>query len=63
MKTPRSGQFCVINKVLYRATKRTSGCNGCALDNFVSCPNIQDSRKPPSPILECELNNIILKKV
>lgn len=62
MKTPKAGQICNINGVLYRARKRTNGCHGCALDNFISCPNIQDSRKPNGPVLECELNNIILTK-
>lgn len=63
MKTPRAGQFCTINGVLYRATKRKNGCTGCALDNFVSCPNIKDSRRRTSNVLECAINNIILTKV
>ena len=62
MKTPKPGQFCIINKVLYRAKKRTCGCTGCALDNFLLCPNIVDSRNGKR-LLECSLNNIILVRV
>lgn len=62
MKTPKPGQFCTIDGVVYRAKKRTHDCDGCALDNIILCPNIVDRRKD-KPQLECELNNIILIKV
>lgn len=62
MKTPKPGQFCTINGVLYRAKKRINNCSGCALDNILLCPNIVDRRKA-KPELDCELNNIILIKV
>lgn len=62
MKTPKPGQFCTINGVVYRAKKRTNRCQGCALDDFIMCPNIGDSRSPEQ-LLECSLNDIILVKV
>lgn len=63
MKTPKPGQLCTINNVVYRARRRKSGCYGCALDNFVSCPNIVDSRYNTGRTLECEINGIILTKL
>lgn len=62
MKTPKPGQFCTINKTVYRAKRRTNGCYGCALNNFISCPNIVDSRNG-TPALECAINDIILTRV
>lgn len=62
MKTPKPGQFCTINGVVYRAKKRINGCRGCALDNIVLCPSIIDLRYNTSKF-DCSLNNIILVKV
>ena len=62
MKTPKPGQFCIINGVLYRGKKRSEGCRGCDLNSFATCPNIVDSRNG-TPLLDCTINNIILKKV
>lgn len=62
MKTPKAGQFCVLNGIYYRAKKRTNGCQGCSLDSLLLCPNIVDKRKE-KPELECELNNIILTRI
>lgn len=62
MKTPKPGQFCTINNVLYRGKRRTDGCRGCALDNVFLCPNIVDSRNGTRP-LDCSLNDIILVRV
>lgn len=61
MKTPKPGQLCTINNVVYRAKRRTDGCQGCDLNSLDKCPNITDYRaeKP----LKCALNDIILKKV
>lgn len=61
-KRLKPGQFCTINRVVYRAKKRSHGCNGCALDDFVRCPNIVDSRSGELAI-ECSLDNIILVRV
>lgn len=60
MKTPKPGQFCTINGVVYRGKERTCGCRGCALDDIILCPNIQDTRYKKGQILECSRNNIIL---
>lgn len=62
MKTPKPGQFCTINRTLYRAKHRENGCRGCALDDILRCPNIVDSRNGTRP-LECSLNDIILVRV
>ena len=62
MKTPKPGQFCTIEGVLYRARKRTKGCNGCSLDDILRCPNVVDSRNETPP-LNCSINDIILIRV
>lgn len=62
MKTPRPGQFTVIHGIHYRAHKRTDGCKGCDLDDICLCPNIVDSRGGKK-LLECSLNDIILKRL
>lgn len=61
MKTPKPGQWFKLNDTVYRAMKRTNGCEGCILDDIILCPNIVDSRNGTPP-LDCELNNIILTK-
>lgn len=63
MKTPKPGQLCTINGVIYRAKKRSKGCRGCALDDYTLCPNIVDSRSDGSRPLNCGINNIILVRV
>lgn len=62
MKTPKPGQFCTIDGVVYRAKRRTNKCEGCALDDFTLCPNITDVRHP-EPLLQCSINDIILVRV
>lgn len=62
MKTPRPGQYTWINGVQYRAKRRTYGCNGCVLDDFLLCPNIVDRRNGKRP-LECYNKDIILVRV
>jgi len=62
MKTPKPGQFTVINGILYRGKKRTDGCKGCFFDDITMCPNVVDSRSNERP-LECSLYDIILVKV
>ena len=62
MKTPRPGQLCTINNVVYRARSRTNGCIGCAFNSLLLCPNIADSRNGHKK-LSCFENNIILKRI
>ena len=62
MKTPKPGQLCTINNVVYRAKRRTHKCNGCALNDIFMCPNVRDSRNG-TPALECSINDIILVRV
>lgn len=61
MKTPKPGQLCTINNVVYRAKRRDIEsiypCTGCALDNLLLCPNIV------GPKLECSSYGIILVRV
>ena len=61
MKHYKAGQFFVHNEVLYRAKRRQpgTGCNGCVLNNWVSCPNIGVKEKP----LDCAVDDIIFVKV
>lgn len=61
MKTPRAGQFCAINGVIYRAKSRTTGCVGCVLNDPFLCPNVgcKGVEKP----LRCDIQQIILVKV
>ena len=62
MKTPKPGQFCAINGVIYRAKKRTTiGCSGCVLNDPFLCPNVgyKGVEKP----LKCDIQQIILIKV
>jgi len=63
MKTPKPGQFAIINDVLYRAAHRTDGCEGCAFNNAFTCPNILDPRDSTKNRLKCNSYGIILKKV
>lgn len=63
MKTPKPGQFCNINGAIFRAKKRVNGCEGCALNDLLLCPNIVDSRTNDEKPLECLENNIIFVKV
>ena len=62
MKTPKPGQFCIINGTLYRGKRRQNGCNGCALNDIFRCPNVTDSRSTKKPF-DCIINDIILIKV
>jgi hypothetical protein len=63
MKTPKPGQLCTINNSVYRAKRRTYGCEGCALNDIILCPNITDRRNGGRNVLDCDLNNIILVRV
>lgn len=63
MKTPKPGQFCTINGVVYRAKKRINKCNGCALDDLALCPNICDPRFDNPNKIDCMLSDIILVRV
>lgn len=62
MSQIKPGQFATINGTLYRAKKRVDGCKGCDLDSLILCPCVVD-RRFESPKYNCELLNIIFKKV
>lgn len=58
-KTIKPGQIYVHNGSFLRAKKRTDGCNGCILKNFILCPDISTNvEKRPN----CIENNIIFTK-
>lgn len=67
MKALRPGQLCTIRKVVYRAKKRTMGCQGCSLDNPFICPNIQAANFKGETYsiikLDCLEHGIILIKL
>lgn len=62
MKTPKPGQLITLNNCVYRAKKRTFGCNGCDLNSITLCPNIVDRRFEEPPLL-CGITGIILKRI
>lgn len=61
MKSIKPGRFYWHNGTLFKAYKRTNGCEGCALDSFFVCPNVKTKANKNRP--ECELNRIIFHKV
>lgn len=62
MKTPKPGQLCTINNVVYRAYKAESGCEGCAFNNLYTCMGIVDGKTGQSK-LDCRYKSIIFKRV
>lgn len=46
-----------------RAKKRICGCNGCILNNFITCPEVRPKNNNfPHETPNCEENNIIFVK-
>lgn len=62
MKPFKLGQFRWIGGRLYRISRRTDGCQGCALDNIWTCPAINDKRYEHFDP-QCAANGIIFTKV
>lgn len=63
MKTPKAGQLCTINHVVYRAYHKTNGCEGCAFaGNFITCPAIINNKTGKPAAISCYETSIILKK-
>lgn len=61
MKHYKSGQIVNIGDgFLYRAHHRTNGCEGCDLNDLRLCPCVRDKRS--QPIINCGLDDIILKR-
>ena len=59
----KPGQFCMLNGKLYRAKRKTAGCQGCAFSrNVFTCPAVINSRHQTSK-LDCDMDMIILTKV
>lgn len=62
MKPLKPGQICTIDGYVFRAKRRTNGCEGCALDSLILCPNIVDSRNGVRQ-LDCTIDGIILQRI
>lgn len=62
MKTPKPGQFCTINNVVYRAYMAKDGCKGCAFNNLFSCLGMVDGKTKRAK-MNCKYESIIFKKV
>ena len=62
MKTPKPGQFCTIEKVVYRAYRAKNGCQGCAFNNMFSCLGIIDGKTKRAK-MNCKYENIIFKRL
>ena len=56
----KPGQLCTLNNTVYRAKKKTNGCEGCVFNhNVYTCPLMVTNRRK----LDCFLDNIILKRI
>lgn len=56
----KPGQLCTFHNNVYRAARKTNGCEGCAFNhNVYVCPVMIAKSKR----IDCLLDNIILKKV
>lgn len=62
MTSLKPGNLATIHNTVYRAKKRTNGCEGCDLNDFFRCPMIVDKRRE-EPKIDCLLHGVILKKV
>lgn len=58
----KPGQLTTIHNTVYRAKRRSVGCQGCDLRDLILCPCIVDKRYK-NKRLNCALDNIILKKI
>lgn len=59
----KPGQLCTISHTLFRAKKKTSGCEGCFFNgSFFTCPGVLDQRNGTQKI-NCVANNVILVRV
>lgn len=63
----KPGQLCTIRRVVYRAKKQDpmaqDRCQGCALNDFFKCPNIQFANTNKTESFNCDEEYIILVKV
>ena len=65
-KKIKPGQFVCINKVIYRAKKRSIenilSCTGCELNNPISCPNMAFVNVENTHPLNCDTDGLIFVK-
>lgn len=64
-KKIKPGQFVWIKGALYRAKKRENylSCSGCALNNYINCPNTMPVNIEKKEQLNCEIDGLIFVKV
>jgi hypothetical protein len=59
----KPGQLCTISNTVFRAKRKTAGCEGCFFSgSFFTCPGILDQRKMTRKV-DCVVHNIILVRV
>jgi hypothetical protein len=59
----KPGQLCTLNGTVYRAKKKTAGCEGCHFNrNVFMCPAVTNMRSNKCK-LDCQLDGIILQKL
>lgn len=59
----KAGQLCTYNRKVYRARRKTCGCEGCAFaKNPFTCPAIV-TKANPKPKVDCMMDMIVLVKV
>jgi len=61
MKHYKPGQIVSVNDNMYRAKKRTAGCEGCVLNDILLCPGVVV--KDVGKQLDCSTDGIILVNV
>lgn len=61
MKHYKPGQIVNVNDNMYRARKRTHGCEGCVLNDILLCPSVVV--KDVGKKLDCSMDNIVLTNV
>lgn len=58
----KHGQLCTIDNYVYRAKKKTAGCNGCYFEDAQwMCPGVVYRNRGQK--INCQLNGIILEKL
>lgn len=65
-KILKPGQLHTINNQVYRVKKREYGCQGCAFNNVLLCPNVLFKRKinlGPVEKFSCTESGTIFVKV
>lgn len=62
MKHYKPGQIVNVNGTLFRAKKRENKCEGCILNDLLTCPNIGVPKNKEKPYA-CSIDDIIFVKI